>query len=237
MPVTGNPVGMVLDELHVLQRTAGSIGHGHAVAGLDGGIRREGEDAAPAPRAQDDGPGREGVQTAVVKAQGGDSAHPAFIDEKGGDVPLVVAVDAAVLQGGLEEGVEHVKAGLVGGVEGALRAHAAEGAHADTAVGLAAPRASPVLQLDELPRGLVDEGLDHVLVGQEVRPLDRVVGVGVESVVVPDHGGRPTFGRDRVGPHGVDLGDQADVDVGIGLDCGDGGAQTGGPAPDDEDVV
>ena len=39
----GQPGRMVLDELHVLERHAGAIGHGHAVAGLDRAVGGEGE--------------------------------------------------------------------------------------------------------------------------------------------------------------------------------------------------
>ena len=58
-----------------------------------------------------------------------------------------------VLQRRLEERVQHVEAGLVGREPGALLLHAAERADRDVAVRLPAPRAAPVLELEELLAG------------------------------------------------------------------------------------
>ena len=88
-----------------------------------------------------------------------------------------------VLERGLEQRVQHVEAGLVGGEPGAHLLHAAERAHRDVAVRLPAPRAAPVLQPQQLARRLVDERLDRVLVAQPVAAGDRVVRVLVEAVV------------------------------------------------------
>ena len=44
---------MILDEFHVLQRSAGAIGEAHAVTGLDAGVGREGKNAAAAAGAED----------------------------------------------------------------------------------------------------------------------------------------------------------------------------------------
>ena len=84
-----------------------------------------------------------------------DAVHPAVVDEQPGDEPLVVPRHPAVLQRGLEQRVQHVEAGLVGGEPGAHLLHAAEGADRDLAVGLPAPRAAPVLELQQLARRLV----------------------------------------------------------------------------------
>ena len=92
-------------------------------------------------------------------------------------------MDAVVFERSLEKGVQHVEAGLVGRVQGALDRHAAESAHADPAVVVAAPRAAPMLQLNQLIAGLLDEDLDYVLIGEEVAALDGVEGMGVEAVV------------------------------------------------------
>ena len=96
-------------------------------------------------------------------------------------------MDAVVFERGLEKGVQHVEAGLVGRVQGALDRHAAESAHADPAVVVAAPRATPMLQLNQLVPGFLDEDLDYVLVGEEVAALDGVEGMAVEAVVVAYH--------------------------------------------------
>ena len=110
--------------------------------------------------------------------------HPALVDEEPGDEPLVVPLDRAVLQRGLEQRVQHVEAGLVGGEPGAHLLHAAERPDRDVPVGLPAPRAAPVLELQELARRLLDEGLDGVLVAEPVAARDGVVDVLLVAVVV-----------------------------------------------------
>ena len=166
-----------------LSGAPGAVGQGHAVAGLDGGVGGEGEDPAAAARAEDDRLGGDGLDPPRHQLDRDHALDPAVIDQQLGDEPLVVADDALVLERGLEQGVEHVEAGLVGGEPGARLLHAAEGPHGDVAVGLAAPGAAPVLQLDQLLRRFLDESLDGVLIAQPVAAGDGVVGVLVEAVV------------------------------------------------------
>ena len=162
----------------------------------------------------------------VAQLDGDDPVHPPVVDEQAGDEPLVVPRHPRVLQGGLEQRVQHVEAGLVGREPGAHLLHAAEGAHRHPAVRLPAPRAAPVLELQELARRLVDERLDGVLVAQPVAPGDRVVDVLVEGVALCDHPGRAALGRHRVAAHGVDLRHDGHVEPRFGL--GDGDARPGG---------
>ncbi len=82
---------MILDELHVLERSAGPIGQGHAVAVLDGGVGREGKDAAAAAGTQDDGLGGDGPHLARHQFDGDDALNAAVLDEQLGDEALVVA--------------------------------------------------------------------------------------------------------------------------------------------------
>ena len=89
----------------------------------------------------------------------------------------------------------------------------------------------------QLLRGLLDEVLDDVLIPEEVGALDRVVAVHLEGIVFSFDGGGPALGGDRVAPHGVNLGDQRDGNVGIRFDGGDRGAQAGRSSPHDDDVV
>ena len=67
-----------------------------------------------------------------------------------------------------------------------------------------------MLQLNQLVGRLGDEVLDHVLVGDVVAALDRVVGVELLAVasITADHGGRAALGRYGVAAHGIDLGDK-----------------------------
>ena len=236
-PGAGKAGGVVLDELHVLERNAGAVGHRHPVAGLDRGVGGEGEDAAATAGAEDHGFRLHDAHDAGAQLDGGDPLAAPVLDEEARREPLVVTLHLRVLEGGLEERVQHVEAGLVGGVPGPPDAHAAEGADGDAAVLLPAPRAAPVLELDHLARGLVHEGLDGVLVSEPVGAADRVVDVIVEGVVLLDHGRGAALGGDRVAAHWVDLREHRDVEIGVGLGGGDDSPQARASAADDKQVV
>ena len=133
--------------------------------------------------------------------------------------------------------MQHVEAGLVGGIPGALDLHAAEGSHGNGAVGITTPWAAPVLQLQQLARSFLDEGLDRVLVGEPVSATDGVVAVMVVAVAGLDHCSGSALGRDGMRSHRIDLRDDTDGQVGIFLADGDRGSQAGTASPDDENVV
>ena len=118
---------------------------------------------------------------------------------------------------GLEQRVQHVEAGLVGGEPGALDLHAAERAHVHVAVVLAAPRAAPVLHLHHLPVRVGDEILDDVLLAQPVAAADGVVEMMLEAVVRQRHRRRAAFGGHGMAAHRVDLGYQGDGQRRVGL--------------------
>jgi hypothetical protein len=94
-----------------------------------------------------------------------------------------------------------------------------------------------VLQPEHLLGSFLDEGFDGVLIAQPVAAADRVVDVVLQRVVALDDGRRPALGGHRVRSHRVDLGDQRDAQAGVGLGGGDGGADAGGAAADDQDVA
>src|SRR5258708_28005609 len=124
-------------------------------------------------------------------------------------------MDLLVLERGLKDGVEHVKAGLVRCKARAPSGHAAKWPCRDLAVWLPAPRAAPVLHLDDLDRRFAYKRLDHILVGQVVRALDGVEGVGLIAVLGAQHGRRSTLSGDGVAAHGINLGDHPDLEAGI----------------------
>src|SRR5207249_1073147 len=105
------------------------------------------------------------------------------------------------------------------------------------AIGLPAPRAAPVLELDDLPGRLGDEGLDGVLVGQVVAAPDGVERVEVGAVVFAEGCASAAFGGDGVTAHRVDLGYEGDAQPVRDLGRSDGRPQAGGPTPHDDDVV
>ena len=228
---------MVLDELHVLERRSRPVGQSHPVAGLDVGVGGERVDPAAASCAQDDRLASDHLDPARHQLDRHHAADPAVIDQQPGDVPLVVAADALVLERGLEEGVEHVEAGLVRGEPGAHLLHAAERPHRDVPVGFAAPGAAPVLEPKQLPGGFGDERLDGLLVAQPVPAGDSVVGMPLEAVGWPDDSGRPALGRHRVAAHRVNLRGDRHAQPRISLCDRDGGAQSGPTAAYHQDVM
>ena len=74
MPMPTMPVGMELEELHVLQRHAVPIRQGHAVAGQREGVGGDREHPAEAARREHDRRGAEDVQLAVRDPVGHDAA-------------------------------------------------------------------------------------------------------------------------------------------------------------------
>ena len=138
---------VVLHKLHVLERNAGTVGHGHAVAGLDRAVGAEREYAPGAAASDDDRLGVELLDHAAAHFHGGNALATAVFDQQVERIVLVKAGDAGELQGGLEQRVQDVKTRLVGCKPGALFLHAAKGANRHRAIGFAVPGAAPVLQL------------------------------------------------------------------------------------------
>ncbi len=106
------------------------------------------------------------------------AAAPLLVLHERGREPLLVAVDRLVVLHQLL--VEHVQdrlSGDVGHVGGALHRGAPERAQVQLAVLVAVERDADVLEVHDLLRRLRAHDLDRVLVAQEVRALDRVIGV------------------------------------------------------------
>jgi hypothetical protein len=112
-----------------------------------------------------------------------DTLHAAVLDHQIDAEMLVEALDRRILDRGLEQRVQHVETGLVGGEPRALDLHAAEGAHIDMPVRRPAPRATPVLQLGQLFGAVRDEVVDHVLLAQPVAAVHGIVEVVLQAVV------------------------------------------------------
>ena len=128
-------------------------------------------------------------------------------------------------------------AGDVGGIGGAGRARRAERPLRDLPVLGARENRSPALELVDVAGRLVAEDLDRVLVAEVVGALDRVEGVLLRTVLgrVSERGVDPTFGRARVAPDRVDLGEERDVRALV--ESLDGRAHPGATGPDDKHVV
>src|SRR3989454_10286127 len=141
---------MVLHELHVFQRHPSPVGHGHSVARLNRPVGRERVDAARATRAQNHGVRYKCANLPAAELNGYNSLAPSILHQQFRSVPLVVPLDRLELQGGLKQRVQQMEPDLVGGKPVALDLHPAKRPHGDTAVRLPAPRAPPVLELDQL---------------------------------------------------------------------------------------
>ena len=105
------------------------------------------------------------------------------------------------------------------------------------AVGLAAPGASPVLELQHLARRFPHEGFHRVLIAKPVAPGDGVVGVRVQAVAGLDDRSGAALGGDGVTAHGIYLRDHRHAQLGVGLNGGDGRAQARAAAAYDEHVT
>jgi hypothetical protein len=112
----------------------------------------------------------------------------------------------------------------------------AERPHGDMAVGLAAPRASPVLHAEQFLRRFTDERLDRVLVGEPVAAGDGVVAVLVQAVVRCDDARGAPFRRHGMPPHRIDLRHHGDAQSGRRFGDGDRGAEPGAVAADEHDI-
>ena len=84
------------------------------------------------------------------------------------------------------------------------------------------------------PASLTEE-LDRVLVAEVVRPLHRVVDVGVDGVVLPDRRVDASLGGSRVGAERVEL--RNDGDIASGFDRRERRALSREPRSDHDDVV
>ena len=149
---------------------------------------------------------------------------------------LVEPRDGRVLERGLEQRVQQVEPGLVGGEPGARLAHAAEPADVDVAVVRPAPRAAPAFELVHLLRSVLHEVLHDVLVAQPVAARDGVREVLVDRVARTDDPGGPALGRNRVRAHRVDLRDEHDAQLGVRDRGRDRGTQPGPTSADDGDI-
>jgi hypothetical protein len=228
---------VVLDEFHVLERRARPVRERHAVARVDRRVGRERKHLAAAAGAEDDRARGDRLDAAGGEIDGDDALHAPLVHEEPGHEPFVVALDRRVLERGLKQRVQHVEAGPVGGKPRAHVLHPAEGAHGDAAIRLAAPRAAPVLHAEQLPRRLLHEHLDGLLVAEPVATGNRVVRVLVEAVVGGNRARGASFGGDRVAPHRINLGHDRDVEAWIEFGDGNSGAQTGAAAAHQHNVM
>ena len=205
---------VVLHELHVFQWHAGAVGQRHAVAGLDRAVGGEREHAPSTAAGDNHRIGAEKFHLTAAHLDRRETPATAVFDHQVGDVILVKALDRRELQRSLEQRVQDMETGLVGGEPGALLFHAAERPHRHRAVGFAAPRTAPVFELQQLLGCFADEIIHRILIRQPVAATDRIVEVMIQTVIGFDHPRRATLGRAGVAAHRVNLGHQGNFQRG-----------------------
>jgi hypothetical protein len=89
---------VILDELHVLERRACTVGQRHPITCADGGVGRIREDLAGSSVAQDDRLRGDDFDTPGHQLDRYDSVNASVIDEKPRDEPFVVPRDVCVFQ-------------------------------------------------------------------------------------------------------------------------------------------
>ena len=231
---------MELEELHVLERQPGAVGHRHAVAGHRLGVGREAVERAAAAAGDEQRLAAQHDRLAARRVDAEQAGEAALLDQDVGDEELVVAGEAPVAQQLVVQRLHLEEAGLVGRQRRAREGVAAEGALRDAAVLVARPRDAPVIEQPDLVRDGVDEAPDDVLVGQEVGSLVGVPGVQVDRVALlgAQHRGGAALGAHRVRAHQLHLRDDADVHAAVEARADlDGGAQAGQSRAEDEHIV
>ncbi|EXI86819.1 MAG: hypothetical protein AW12_02116 [Candidatus Accumulibacter sp. BA-94] len=212
---------MVLDELHVAQRHTVPIGQRHAVAGDDAAVGVLAEHAAGTTGGNHHRARLDQREFAGSDLDRDDTLHAPVLNDQVDAEMLVETLDRGILDRGLEQRVQHVEAGLVGGEPRPLDLHAAERTHIHVAVRRPAPRATPVLELRQLLGTVGDEVLHHVLLAEPVTAVHGIVEVILEAVARLLHPRRTALGGDGMAAHRIDLRHQRNLQRGIRLGDGD----------------
>ena len=228
---------MVLDHLHVHQRSADAVGERDPVAGHDQAVGGRLVGLAGAAAGEDHVLGGEGFHVpAADLARDHPAAAPLVVEHQRGREPLLVALDGlVVLHQLLVEDVQQRLSGDVGDVGGPLQGRPPEGTQVEFALVVAVEGDADVLEVHDLGRGFRAHDFDRVLVAQEVRALDGVVGVRAPVVVDADGRVDATGGGHRVRAHRMDL--AHDGHTGPALGGGEGGPLAGQARADDQHIV
>ena len=90
--------GMELDKFHVCQRSTGTIGERHTVAGIDHGVRARQEDTSAASCGQDDRFGSDRMQPPMDQVPGHNTPADTVFHDQGRDVPFFIYRDTPLKQ-------------------------------------------------------------------------------------------------------------------------------------------
>ena len=89
---------MILNELHVLQRSARSIGQRHAIAVTDGRVGGEAEHTATTARAQNDCLSGNRLNLSGRQLQRHYALHATVVHQQSGDKVLVIPSDSVIFE-------------------------------------------------------------------------------------------------------------------------------------------
>ncbi len=196
---------MILHKLHIAQRHAVAQRHAHPVTGDDAAVGVVAIDATRTARCHHHRIGADLDERAFHHIHRHQATCMTVVDQNVEDKMFIEALNLWELKGGLEEGVQHVEAGLIGGEPGAFDLHATEAADVDAAVRTAAPRASPLFQLGHFRWAMVNEIINDILLAKPVAPCNRVVEMVFEAVMILRDGGGSSFCCHRVAAHRIDF--------------------------------
>ena len=201
---TGNPGGVELPELHVLERQAGTQHHTEPVSGVDHGVAAVPE-YPPCPAGGEQGRARLDQQRlAGLDTHGGDAEAITVGVAQQVEREVLVEELRAVLDVLLVQRMQQRMAGTIGGGAGPRGLIAAEvlglpaeGALVDLAVVEAREWQAHVFEFVDGRGRLAAHELDRILVAQPVAALDRVVHMPFPAVVVDvgERGGDATLCR------------------------------------------
>ena len=136
---------------------------------------------------------------------------------------LIQTLNARILQRGLKQRVQNMKACFICGKPCAWYFHPTKAADIRFALGRTRPWATPMFKLNHFLRSMIDKILDHILLTQPVTTRDCVMKVVIKRVVIAHHTRRTAFGSDCVRTHGINFGNQCDGGFGgssCDFDCG-----------------
>jgi len=230
---------MELDELHVLERSAGPQGQGGSVAVVYQRVRRSVEYPSVTAGREEHGACGESVQIAGRDVHGDGSDAPSVLDdERGHEVFVVERTPRSERL--LEERVKEIVSCPVRGVTCSGEPCAAEGTLRDPSVLEPGEHRTHVFHLVDCFRRPAGKDVHGVLVGEVIGALDRVEGM-VLPAVVPGPGSvaqgsvDPALRRHGMRAQRMDLRDHRHVPAGA---CGlDGSPETRKSRTDDYNIM
>ncbi len=227
--------GVELDHLHILERCAGTVGHGVTVGGGDAGVGGFAEELSGAAAGDDGALGPDEVDFAL---DGGERADAlALIGEQVDDERHFRDADGFAGFDGVDEGLgEFFAGGVAVGVDDAGEAvtpFEAEGEVVGVA-GLFVEVGAPGEEFENALGTFLDDDVDGLGVAEAGAADEGVVDVRFDAVGGLEDGGDAALGVPGVGLVEGVLGE--DEDVGAFGSSGNGGAEAGDAAADDQNV-